>query len=265
MRDIAETIKAGERNRDTMVLVHNWCRHGRMEKFGRTGMIEAATGLPIGLHGMRCDYAPEGGFASWDFRDSVIDFYDRNCSACMHRKPVRLPNILEIVAERDRAREAQAAADAAAQSYADAALAARQGVRAALKPDLGAVAQTLVDDIGLYDVDRSKENFDRVTQSARLAPEHFGPALIDHVADLAASSHWFIDPALIILDAVSPGDSRIVTLALKALEIGLPVNLAASKLMPRIADIPADAVSRIMRGAVDLANPSHRDGYIRGR
>jgi hypothetical protein len=47
MRDIAETIKAGERNRDTMVLVRNFCAHARIEKFGGTGMVEQATGLPI--------------------------------------------------------------------------------------------------------------------------------------------------------------------------------------------------------------------------
>ncbi|NEI66273.1 hypothetical protein [Rhizobium leguminosarum] len=164
MREIEDAIRAGERNRDTMVLVRNYCANARIEKFGGTGMIERGTGLPIGHHGMRCDFAPEGGMASWDLRDAAIDFYDRNCAGCAHRKPLRLPNLLEIIADRDRkqaTREAQAEADTRAAAKA---LAERDSTRAALMPKLGAVARTLLEDIGVFDADRSSENCERVTQ-----------------------------------------------------------------------------------------------------
>ena len=54
-RDIKIATEAGERNLATMQLVRNWCAHARIKKFGGTGLIEQATGLPIGNHGLECD------------------------------------------------------------------------------------------------------------------------------------------------------------------------------------------------------------------
>jgi hypothetical protein len=255
MRDIADTIKAGERNRDTMVLVRNYCANAHVEKFGGTGMIEQATGLPIGHHSMRCDFAPEGGMACWDLRDAVIDFYDRNCAGCAHRQPVRLPNLLEIIADRDRARAVREARDASHARLAADALEKRGAVRAALAPSLGAIARTLLDDIGLFDADRSSENFERVTQSARLAPDHFTPELTQYVFGLARDQTWFAEAALIILDAVGADDSDILTLATAMLRRGYPHRVAVTKLLPRIHAVSADVVPDIVGAAIDLADP----------
>lgn len=255
MRDIADTIKAGERNRDTMVLVRNYCANARIEKFGGTGLIEQATGLPIGHHSMRCDFAPEGGMACWDLRDAVIDFYDRNCAGCQHRHPLRLPNLLEIIAERDRARAAREARDAFDAELAAKALEKRNAIRALLAPSLGAIARTLIDDIGLFDANRTRGNFERVTQSARLAPEHFTPELVVYVSELAKDQPWFAEAALIILDAVGADDVEIVTLATVMLRRGHPDRLAAEKLMPRIHAVSADVIPDIVGSAIDLADP----------
>jgi len=211
MRDIADTIKAGERNRDTMVLVRNYCAHARIEKFGGTGMVEMMTGLPIGHHGVRCDHAPDGGMASWDLREAAIDFYDRNCATCSQRQAVRLPNIMELVGERDRARAARAEQEAKEEKQRADALAAREAVRAQLSATLTPIARTLLDDIAAYDLDRSTENFNRVTQSARLAPEHFSPDLLQYVFDLATEAPWFSKAGLVILDAVESDDARVIT------------------------------------------------------
>jgi hypothetical protein len=261
MRDIADIVKAGERNRDTMILVRKFCAHARVEKFGGTGMIEQATGLPIGHHGLRCDFAPEGGMACWDLRDAVIDFYDRNCATCTKRQPLRIPNMLEIIGERDRdcaAREAREQADA---RKAAEALEARHAERAALMPSLGAVARTLLDDIGAFDADRSSENFERVTQSARLAPEHFTPALVDYVSSLASDQPWFAEAALVILDAVEADDQRIVTLAIGVLRRGYPERVAVEKLLPRLDVISADIVPDILHPAINLADPDDREFF----
>lgn len=255
MRDIADTIKAGERNRDTMVLVRNYCANARVEKFGGTGMIEQATHLPIGLHGMRCDFAPEGGMACWDLRDAVIDFYDRNCTRCQHRRPQRLPNLLEIIAERDRARAAREVRDALDAELAAKALENRNTVRALLASSLGAIARTLLDDIGMFDADRSVKNFERVTQSARLAPEHFTTELVTYVSELAKDQPWFAHAALVILDAVGADDFQIVTLAMATLRRGYPDRVAVEKLLPRIQLLSADAVPDIVGAAIDLAEP----------
>lgn len=259
MRDIADTIKAGELNRDTIVLVRNYCANARIEKFGGTGMIEQATGLPIGHHSMRCDFAPEGGMASWDLRDAVIDFYDRNCAGCAHRQPLRLPNLLEIIAERDRARAAREARDASGARLAAEALERRIAVRAALAPSLDAIARTLLDDIGLFDTDRSSENFERVTQSARLAPEHFTPELVQYVVGLASDQPWFAEAALIILDAVGADDNDILTLATAMLRRGYPHRVAVEKLLPRIHAVSNGVVPEIVVSAIDLADPDDRE------
>lgn len=264
MRDIEDTIKAGERNRDTMVLVSNYCASARVEKFGGTGMIEQATGLPIGLHGMRCDFAPEGGMACWDLRDAVIDFYERNCISCQHRQPLRLPNLLEIIAERDRARAAREARDALDAELAAKALEARNAVRALLAPNLGAIARTLLDDIGLFDAHRTAENFERVTQSARLAPEHFTPELVVYVSGLAKDQPWFAEAALIILDAVGADDAEIVTLATTMLHRGHTVRSAVEKLLPRIHVVSAGVIPDIVDSAINLADPDDREFFHGG-
>lgn len=257
MRDIAEAIKAGEKNRDTIVLVRNWCAHAQVEKFGGTGLIEMETGLPIGHHGLRCDYAPAGGSFSWDLRESVIDFYDRNCASCPHRKPVRLPNITEIVAQRDRARAARVKADAIANQQVADALAIRTAKRAALRPQLNAIGQTLLDDIAAYDDDRSSDNFDRLTQSARLAPEHFGSALTQYVFELAEAEGWFAGAALVMLDAVGADDQRIARLAIRTLAHGHPASLAFDKLKTRIDYLASEDVADVLHCAVHLANPEY--------
>lgn len=259
MRDITDTIKAGERNRDTMVLVRNYCANAQVEKIGGTGLIEQATGLPIGHHSMRCDFAPEGGMACWDLRDAVIDFYDRNCAGCQHRQPLRLPNLLEIVAERDRARALREARDAFDAELAAKALEKRNAIRALLAPSLGAIGRTLLDDIGLFDAHRTTENFERVTQSARLAPEHFTPDLVVYVSGLAKDQPWFADAALIILDAVGADDVEIVTLATTVLRRGYPDRFAMEKLLPRIHAVSADVIPDIAGSAIDLADPDDRE------
>lgn len=259
MHDIADTIKAGERNRDTTLLVRNFCANARVEKFGGTGMIEQATGLPIGHHSMCCDFAPEGSMACWDLRDAVIDFYDRNCSGCAHRQPLRLPNLLEIIAERDRTRAAQEALDASLTRLAAEELEKRGTIRAALAPSLDAIARTLLEDIGLFDADRSSENFERVTQSARLAPEHFTPELVQYVFGLARHQPWFAEAALIILDAVGADDSDILTVATAMLRRGYPHRVAVEKLLPRIQAVSADVVPDIVSSAIALADPDDRE------
>ncbi|NKK11585.1 MULTISPECIES: hypothetical protein [Rhizobium] len=261
MREIEDAIRAGERNRDMMVLVRNYCANARIEKFGGTGMIERETGLPIGHHGMRCDFAPEGGMASWDLRDAAIDFYDRNCAGCAHRKPLRLPNLLKIIADRDRkqaTREAQAEADSRAAAKA---LAERDSTRAALMPKLGAVARTLLEDIGVFDADRSSENCERVTQSARLAPEHFSPDLVQYVFALGTNHPWFAETALIILDAVGAENKMVVELAVDILKRGYPASVAVQGLFPRLETLSAAAVAGILAAAIDLADPGELDFF----
>lgn len=57
---------------------------------------------------MACDYATaDNTMAYWDLVTAALDSHDRKCIGCPHRKPVRLPNLSELVAERDAAVRAQ--------------------------------------------------------------------------------------------------------------------------------------------------------------
>lgn len=264
MRDIEDTIRAGERNRDTMRLVSNWCAHARIEKFGGTGIIEQATGLPIGSHGMHCDFAPEGGFYSWDLRDAVIDYYDRNCSVCTHRKPVTVPNISEIIGERDRARAARDAENARAETERQEALAKRSARRAGIRSKLGPVGQAILDDIGSYDEDRSSDNYDRLTQSARLAPEHFGEALTDYVVELGMSELFFCGAALVMLDAVGADDAKVARIAVRAISHWVPAEIGWGNLARRIEHLEAGDVAALLRNTIHLARPDREYYLFRG-
>lgn len=38
-------------------------------------------------------------------KENALDFYDRNCFDCEHRRPVDFPNLSFLVGERDRERQ----------------------------------------------------------------------------------------------------------------------------------------------------------------
>ena len=146
-RDYLRTVEVGQRNQEVKVLIQNWCGHARIEKFGGTGMIEAATGFPIGHHSMACDHAPAGGSATWHLEDAALEFYDRNCVSCKVRQPLRLPNLVELVRRRDQ----QAAARVADQQREAKKLRdqahARQEARAALQANATVPVSSLIDDL----------------------------------------------------------------------------------------------------------------------
>lgn len=260
MDEIQEATRMGERNRDTLQLMQNWCGHAKLQKFGGTGLIEQMTGLPIGHHGIVCDFAPGGGFASYDLRGAALDFYDRNCRGCDHRKPLRLPNIVELVGERDRARALQDAETAKAEQAAADAMANRNAQRSEIARTLPAIALTLLNDIGAYDADRSDANFARLTHSARLAPEHFTPTLVAYIAGLADAEPWFRPAALIILDAIGHDDAAIAKLAMHIIAQGWNVAAAAERLLHRMDHVSEDDVAALLDTAIALARP-HRDWY----
>jgi hypothetical protein len=143
-RDIERAIWDGERNQDAKRLIHNWCRHASVQKFGGTGLIEMETGLPIGHHAMVCDFAPASGMATWLLEESAVRFHDANCVGCPHRVPVGLPNLAMLVAQRDTDRQdAQKRAEEAKRAK-EAALQARAAVRTELRTNLPVLAKTFI-------------------------------------------------------------------------------------------------------------------------
>jgi hypothetical protein len=98
-----KAFRIGEANAKVIELARNWCAHIEVEKSGGTGIIEAQTGLPIGMRSFKCTHASAAGWAGMDLETIALDFHDRNCVGCTKRIPVRLPNLSQLVGERDKA------------------------------------------------------------------------------------------------------------------------------------------------------------------
>ncbi len=104
---IAKAIRMGEANAGVVTLANNWCAHLQIQRWGGTGLIEEQTGLPIGSRFFKCEHASAAGMAGMDLRHIALDFYDRNCKGCNKRLPVRMPNLGDLVAEREEAAKDQ--------------------------------------------------------------------------------------------------------------------------------------------------------------
>lgn len=187
MRDrIQEVYAIGEKNQKTLELVHNWCGHLRVRKHGGTGVVEQMTGFPIGHHFIECGHAPAGGMAAWDLAETALDFHDRNCVSCTHRKAMGFPNLSTLLAEREqRQAEQRAAQERVANEHAER-VAAREATRQKIRLTLDAVQATTLDRIS--ELDRGEDGAGpRLVQTATLAPETFHPAITDHLFQLIES------------------------------------------------------------------------------
>ena len=116
-----------------------------------------------------------------------------------------------------------------------------------------------MDDIAAYDRQASRENRDRLLQSARLAPQHFEPALIDYVLHLGETADWFGEPALGILRAVDTGSCRLARVAARVLRRRVGRDLAAEILAPLVHLIDHETALGATPAAMDLALPDPRD------
>jgi hypothetical protein len=254
-KDIQRAIEIGELNRATTELVRNWCAHARIVRYGGIGLIEQQTGLPIGPHGLACDFAAAGGVYSSDMRGTALDFYDRNCIDCKHRKAVGIPNLSSLVKEREdlRAAEARKAELAAAQEAE--AREKRRAVRARLKEGLGPLSAALIDHIDEFDDNRDRVHRDRLCESARLAPEHFVPSIIAYVFELTEREPWFGEAGLTILDHVQADPARVARLALAAVGKTWPIDTHARVLLSKLGVIDPDQIPDALPAIIELANP----------
>jgi len=175
-RQVQRAITIGEANKRVLELVQNWCAHVTVEKEGWGGLVEQMSGLPIGPRSVTCPHASATGFSGMDLKFIALDFYDRNCVGCAHRKPVRLPNLLsELVHERDQAAAASAAESARRDAAEATALQVRDAKRQALRAELDPPSADVIDQIEELDHQRRGAAADRLVETAKLAPDVFTP------------------------------------------------------------------------------------------
>jgi hypothetical protein len=231
-REISKAIEAGERNREVTELIHNWCTHARVEKFGGVGLIEMQTGLPIGHHSMACDHASAGGIAAWDLAGAALNFYDRNCVDCKFRSPRRLPNLTQLVRQRDEARERaererEEAADRRARAFA-----ARRSSRDNLRASVPSDSATVLEQLEELDRDPTDARREQLVQTARLAPEIFSKEIVDHLFSLLeAGEGWFTDVGLRTLVVLQADPAKLTRFALLALSRGFAAAEAAGDVL----------------------------------
>lgn len=253
-----EPIRNGERNRDAIPLIANWCANAKI-RAESYGLLAQETQLPIGHHSIECDYATDDSRSSfYELRDAAVDYYDRNCAGCSNRKGGRLPNLMELVAARDREQEQRIGESQRATGAAAVALATRDEERRELKSRVSPIGQALVDDIGAFDRDASRENLDRLMRSAEMAPEHFSEPLIDYIFGVCETAHWLDAPGLQMLAATSADPARLAAVAARVMARGRHRELAAKTLEPLVEHLDEDSACAATPGAMDIAKPARR-------
>ena len=256
-RRIQHAVEDGKRNAADYILVTNWCAHVRVERMGGGGMIEAATGLPIGHHGLACDHAPAGGMMCWSTQDAALYFYDRNCHDCKLRKPVNIPNIGIWVAERDAEVAKRNALERTLTDEAAARLTARHAERQALRVGLSPAAADVVDQIEELDAQRSAAVADRLIVTARLAPDAFPPIVVDHIFGLLeAREIWFDQVGLEILDRIGADAARLSRFAMICLRSWSAIDTAARILIRHRKAADGTLVAAALPALIRLASPS---------
>jgi hypothetical protein len=83
--EAARYLALGQRNAEAIELFRRFCGNVRVEVMGGTGMLEAATGLPIAHRAFRCAYADGPVAFSMHLEDAAVEFYDQHCQGCGDR------------------------------------------------------------------------------------------------------------------------------------------------------------------------------------
>ncbi|MFD1191570.1 hypothetical protein [Phenylobacterium conjunctum] len=255
--DRIERVAAqGRANQANFRLVENWCAHIRIERWGGVGMIEKMTGDPIGHFGPACDHAGADGMMSWDIRDSAIDFYDRHCSKCTLRQPVRDPNLSQWVAQRDAVMAEQRTKVAAAEQAAADAAALRRQERQALRAELLPAALDVVEQLDEMDGPGAREHLQRFVLTARLAPEAFPEPVREHLFSLLeARQGWAQDAALAALTELRADPQRTARFAAQALSEGNDGTIPIRALVRSLPAASEADVAAAFNALVEVADP----------
>ncbi len=113
--EAAHDLALGRRNAETIELFERFCGNVRVEVMSGTGMLEVATGLPIGHRAFRCAYAPGDVEYSMHLEDAAVEFYEQHCRGCADRVRSGLlgDNIAALADARRTARDSRVKREAA--------------------------------------------------------------------------------------------------------------------------------------------------------
>jgi hypothetical protein len=253
---ITRAIRIGEDNAAIIELYRNFCAHLEVERFGGTGMVEIETGLPIGSRSFKCQHASAGGMAGMDLRMIALDFYDRNCNGCEKRIAVRMPNLKDVVADRDAAIQEQELQAKQQQEARQAAYRQRNEARQRAKLNSDEPTAGLIDAIDRLDEGGTPEAGEVLVELARVASHAFDPSITELLYSLAESSDSIIvnESVFKTLRIVSNDTKRLCSLALKFLA-KYPNSVAADIVAQFVDETQSSLIPPALPHLIYLAGP----------
>jgi hypothetical protein len=193
-----DAVEMGRANVDAIELTRHHCIHARVEEVGGNSMVGAMLGLPMGVLEVRCEHAPPPLTQGHQALELAIEFYEANCTGCPYREGTgELPNLATVAGERAAEEAARRAADEQAaeqRAWRHQERSKRRRVALAgqghVVRDLGAAldridrADPRTEPLGSEEERAARE----VVDSARGAPDLFGPVLVDSLLELATDA-----------------------------------------------------------------------------
>lgn len=253
---IARAIQIGESNARVIELAQNWCAHLEVEKNGGTGLVEIQTGLPIGMRSFKCVHASAAGFAGMALEGIALDFYDRNCVGCDKRSPVRLPNLSQLVAERDDAKKSDEARHEVSVREERTRYEARNRARLSFSQNADEATRALIENIDALDREPTTQKVEVLIQLAAVAPERFDAGVKQALFQLAqeSSSYLVLDAVLKTLKAIHADSKALCSAALRVLSHS-HLSIAGTIVAESVTSEHVEDVPVAIPALISLAGP----------
>ncbi len=262
---ISDAIAAGKKNLMATTLLRNWCLHAELARSPGRGMVEAATGLPIGHTGVQCKFSKNNSMHTWLLEDAVYDFYLSNCKECKEQVPVGTPNIMDFVAPREEAavqRKLQREKEAEKRQQEKA---LRVQERAELRNALSLEETYVLDLVDELDQEDLKANDPRLEQLANLAPETFTRKVIEHLLPAATKKHlpYSTATAKALLGTPLTADEKLAV-AVRLVMSFVTSPEAVEYVLSEAHRLSLDSLSKVSRRFVSMALPPPPGMHIGG-
>ena len=187
---IDRAVQLGRDNHQLISLIEAHCANARVVLEGGTGMVEAQTGLPIGMRSIRCDHAATPSGVAHNLAFLVEDFYRGNCIGCPHRRIRGIPNLATWYEEREAERARHAEMERRAAEERQQALESRQAVRRLLRLTENDAGRELLDLLDRLDGHEPSEEGhqdaeERLVATVRSAPDFLSTGIVDALLAVA--------------------------------------------------------------------------------
>ena len=231
---IDRAVQLGRDNQKLIGLIEAHCANARVVREGGTGMVEAQTGLPIGMRSIRCDHAATPSGVGHNLAFLVEDFYRGNCVGCPHRRIQEIPNLATWCEERAAERARHAETERRAAEECQRSLESRQAVRRLLRlteNDAGRELLDLLDRLDGHEPSEAdhQDAEERLVATVRSAPGFLSARIVDALFAVAEAG----EPAA--LRALTIWVRRAPRLADRLLHVA--VHLLAEDQDPQVAEV----------------------------